>query len=98
MHKSDAANMLINYSNKMINAVYRVCLGILYLLMATNCQENSLTTKMNLTTTMYVIIKSVNALYKLFANALLCCVCLACVRACVRACVHACACVCVCPR
>ena len=59
MCKSDAANMLIKYSNKMIDAVYCVCLGILYLLMATNCQENSLTTKMNLTTTMYVIIKSV---------------------------------------
>jgi len=27
MHKSDAANMLINYSNRMINVVYCVCLG-----------------------------------------------------------------------
>ena len=36
MYKSDAANILINYSNRMINVV---CLGILYLVMATNCQE-----------------------------------------------------------
>ena len=32
MHKSVAANMLINYSNRMINAVYCICLGFLYLL------------------------------------------------------------------